>query len=78
MEKLVLRSSVKKYLQENDMTMPTLLVLDNASVHPPKIKNDIIKESNFIKVLSTIPHNSYPVAYVSATYFLYQEALNNT
>ncbi|GBM84642.1 Tigger transposable element-derived protein 1 [Araneus ventricosus] len=57
---LVFGPSVKKYLQENNLPMQALLVLDNASAHPPNLEDDILEEFKFIKVLY-LPPNTTPI-----------------
>ncbi|XP_051785430.1 tigger transposable element-derived protein 1-like [Erpetoichthys calabaricus] len=42
--------SVKKYLHENKLPLKVLLILDNATAHPPGLEDDLLEEFQFIKV----------------------------
>ncbi|XP_070606465.1 tigger transposable element-derived protein 1-like [Erythrolamprus reginae] len=52
---LVFGPTVKKFLQGNDLPLKALLVLDNATSHPPNFVDDILEEFKFIDVLFLPP-----------------------
>ncbi|XP_068207441.1 tigger transposable element-derived protein 1-like [Palaemon carinicauda] len=49
--------TVRKYLEENLLSLKCLLVLDNAHAHPG-LEKDILLEYSFIKVLYLLPHTT--------------------
>ncbi|XP_035221359.1 tigger transposable element-derived protein 1-like [Stegodyphus dumicola] len=59
--KLVFGTSVKKYLQENNLPMQALLVLDNAPAHAPNLEDDLLEEFKFIKNVLYLPPNTTPI-----------------
>ncbi|PNF20637.1 hypothetical protein B7P43_G04263 [Cryptotermes secundus] len=42
--------SVKKYLLEMNLPLHVLLVMDNASAHPPDLQDNLLEEFKFIKI----------------------------
>ncbi|XP_035209765.1 tigger transposable element-derived protein 1-like [Stegodyphus dumicola] len=50
--------AVKKYLEENDLSLKCLLVLDNAPAHPPGLEEQIHPDFDFIKVLYLPPNTT--------------------
>ena len=57
---LVFGPAVKKFLEENDLPMKCLLIIDNAPAHPSGLKEDILEEFSFVKVLF-LPPNTTPL-----------------
>lgn len=57
---LVFGPAVRKFLEENDLPMKCLLIIDNAPAHPSGLKDDILEEFSFIKVLF-LPPNTTPL-----------------
>ncbi|XP_045123810.1 tigger transposable element-derived protein 1-like [Portunus trituberculatus] len=53
---LVFGPAVKKYLTENNLPLKCLLLLDNASGHPPGLEDDILDKFSFIKILFLHPN----------------------
>lgn len=57
---LVFGPSVKRYLEEKNLPLKSLLILDNAPAHPPGLEDDLLEEFSFIKVLY-LPPNTTPI-----------------
>ncbi|XP_064092987.1 tigger transposable element-derived protein 1-like isoform X3 [Macrobrachium nipponense] len=51
--------TVKKFLEEKRLPLKCLLVLDNATAHPPGLEEDILAEYSFIKVLYLPPNTTH-------------------
>ncbi|XP_068227933.1 tigger transposable element-derived protein 1-like [Palaemon carinicauda] len=49
------------YLMEKNLPFKGLLISDNASGHPPSLKDDILEDLKFIKVLYLPPPNTTPL-----------------
>jgi len=56
----VFAPSVKKYLQENNLPLKCLLVMDNASAHPPGLADELMEDLDFITV-KFLPPNTTPL-----------------
>jgi len=56
----VFASSVKKYLQENNLPLKCLLVMDNAPAHPLGLADELMEELDFITV-KFLPPNTSPL-----------------
>ncbi|BFZ15078.1 hypothetical protein BsWGS_18117 [Bradybaena similaris] len=57
---LVFGPSVKRYLEVNNLSLKSLLILDNAPAHPSGLEDDILEDFSFIKVLY-LPPNTTPI-----------------
>lgn len=66
---------MKKYLQENNLPLKCLLVMDNASAHPPGLADEFMEELDFITV-KFLPPNMIPlIQQVISNFKLYTKAL---
>ena len=48
--------SEKKYPKEKGLTSKCLLLNDNASAHPPRLEQDLVKELDYIQVKFLLPN----------------------
>jgi hypothetical protein len=52
--------SVKSYLEEKNLPLKALLIMDNASTHPPNLQDYVLPEFDFITV-KFLPPNTTPL-----------------
>ena len=68
--------ALKKYLLEKNLPLKALPVMDNAPAHPPGFEDNVLEESEFIKVKFP-PPNTTPILQPMISNFkkLYTKAL---